>query len=167
MQLLKVLLKTPDQQCEWNSGFNGTQTNCRIVHNLGNLLMNSNCFAIFFSCIIVVCSDIYLLITARLTDKLSSNWQKTILSASFVWFRRNCQKKLRLKDIFYVFVSRLCNVIVFWPPDFRRFPQDRGRGWRSIISTDSGTDIMVVYCNCATWFITAQIIQRVERNNKC
>ena len=33
---------------ETASGFNGTETNCRIAHNLGILLMNSNCFAIFF-----------------------------------------------------------------------------------------------------------------------
>ena len=29
------------------TGFNGAETNCRIAHNLGILLMNSNCFAIF------------------------------------------------------------------------------------------------------------------------
>ena len=29
------------------TGFNGAETNYRIVHNLGILLMNSNCFAIF------------------------------------------------------------------------------------------------------------------------
>ena len=29
-------------------GFKGAETNCRIAHNLGILLMNSNCFAIFF-----------------------------------------------------------------------------------------------------------------------
>ena len=31
--------------------FNGVETNYRIAHNLGILLMNSNCFAIFFSSI--------------------------------------------------------------------------------------------------------------------
>ena len=36
------------------TGFNGVQTNCRIAHNLGILLMNSNCFAIFFSSILVM-----------------------------------------------------------------------------------------------------------------
>ena len=30
------------------TGFNGAETNCRIAHNLGIVLMNSNCFAIFF-----------------------------------------------------------------------------------------------------------------------
>ena len=34
-------------------GFNGAETNCRIAHNLGILLMNSNCFAIFVSSILV------------------------------------------------------------------------------------------------------------------
>ena len=34
--------------------FNGAETNCRISHNLGILLMNSNCFAIFFSGIIAM-----------------------------------------------------------------------------------------------------------------
>ena len=28
--------------------FNGAETNCRIAHNLGILLMNSKCFAIYF-----------------------------------------------------------------------------------------------------------------------
>ena len=36
------------------TGFNGAETNCRIAHNLGILLMNSNCFAIFFSGIIAM-----------------------------------------------------------------------------------------------------------------
>ena len=36
------------------TGFNGAETNCRIAHNLGILLMNSNCFAISFSGIIVM-----------------------------------------------------------------------------------------------------------------
>ena len=43
-------------------GFNGAETNCRIAHNLGILLMNSNCFAIFsaaFYIVIHVCSAIY------------------------------------------------------------------------------------------------------------
>ena len=35
-------------------GFDGAETNCRIAHNLGILLMNSNCFAIFFSGIIAM-----------------------------------------------------------------------------------------------------------------
>ena len=36
------------------------ETNCRIAHNLGILLMNSNCFAIFFQRhSTYVCSDIY------------------------------------------------------------------------------------------------------------
>ena len=30
------------------TGFNGAETNCRIAHNLGILLINSNCFAIYF-----------------------------------------------------------------------------------------------------------------------
>ena len=29
------------------SFFSGAETNCRIAHNLGILLMNSNCFVIF------------------------------------------------------------------------------------------------------------------------
>ena len=36
------------------TGFNGAETNCRIVLNLGILLMNSNCFAIFLSSILVM-----------------------------------------------------------------------------------------------------------------
>ena len=36
------------------AGFNGAETNCRIAHHLGILLMNSNCFAIFFSGIIAM-----------------------------------------------------------------------------------------------------------------
>ena len=30
------------------TGFNGAETNCRIAHSLGILLMNSNCFVIYF-----------------------------------------------------------------------------------------------------------------------
>ena len=42
------------------TGFNGAETNCRIAHNLGILLMNSNCFAIYFQQhSSYVCSDIY------------------------------------------------------------------------------------------------------------
>ena len=45
--------------CLWNGKLesvtlNGTVTNCRIAHNLGILLMNSNCFAIFYSGIIAM-----------------------------------------------------------------------------------------------------------------
>ena len=29
--------------------FNGVETSCRTAHNLGNLLMNSNCFAFFLA----------------------------------------------------------------------------------------------------------------------
>ena len=36
------------------TGFNGAETNRRIAHTLGILLMNSNCFAIFFSGIIAM-----------------------------------------------------------------------------------------------------------------
>ena len=43
------------------SHFDGAETNCRIAHNLGILLMNSNCFAFFFSGhYSYVCSDIYM-----------------------------------------------------------------------------------------------------------
>ena len=35
------------------AGFNGAETNCRISHNLGILLMKNNCFAIFFSSILI------------------------------------------------------------------------------------------------------------------
>ena len=43
------------------TGFNGAETNCRTALNLGILLMNSNCFAIFFQQhSSYVCSDIYL-----------------------------------------------------------------------------------------------------------
>ena len=42
------------------TGFNGAETNCRIAHNLGILLMNSNCFAMYFpQHSSYVCSDIY------------------------------------------------------------------------------------------------------------
>ena len=34
--------------------FNGAETNCRIAHNLGILLMNNNGFSIFFSSILVM-----------------------------------------------------------------------------------------------------------------
>ena len=57
---------------EWNSNrdqeetlnfcesyrFNGAEINCRIAHNLGILLMNSNCFAIYFSSILVISFEI-------------------------------------------------------------------------------------------------------------
>ena len=36
------------------AGFNGAETNCTIAHNLGILQMNSNCFAISFSSILVM-----------------------------------------------------------------------------------------------------------------
>ena len=36
------------------TGFDGAETNCTNAHNLGILLMNSNCFAIFFSGIIAM-----------------------------------------------------------------------------------------------------------------
>ena len=38
--------------------FNGAGTNCRIAHNLGILLMNSKCFAIFFRSILVMSVEI-------------------------------------------------------------------------------------------------------------
>ena len=44
------------------TGFNGAETNCRIAHNLGVLLTNSNCFAIFFSSILVICLFRYLFV---------------------------------------------------------------------------------------------------------
>ena len=45
------------------TGFNGAETNCRTAHNLGILLMNSNCFAIFFQRhYSYVYSDIYLML---------------------------------------------------------------------------------------------------------
>ena len=37
-----------------DTGFNGAETSCRIAHNLGILLMNSNCFAFFFRNILVM-----------------------------------------------------------------------------------------------------------------
>ena len=36
------------------TGFNGAETSCRIALNFGILLMNSNCFAFFFSSILVM-----------------------------------------------------------------------------------------------------------------
>ena len=43
-----------------NSTLYGAETNCRIAHNLGILLMNSNCFAINFQQhSSYECSDIY------------------------------------------------------------------------------------------------------------
>ena len=47
-------------------GFNGVETNCRIAHNSGILLMNSNCFAIFFSSVLVMFVRISIEIRARL-----------------------------------------------------------------------------------------------------
>ena len=42
------------------TSFNGAETNFRIASNLGILLMNSNCFAIYFQQhFSYVCSDIY------------------------------------------------------------------------------------------------------------
>ena len=42
------------------TGFNEAEPNSRIAHNVGILLMNSNCFAIFFQQdYSYVCSDIY------------------------------------------------------------------------------------------------------------
>ena len=42
------------------TGFNGAETNSRIAHNLSILLMNSNCFAIVFSSILVTSVQIYI-----------------------------------------------------------------------------------------------------------
>ena len=39
----------------------GAETNCRIAYNLGILLMNSNCFAMFFSSILVMSVQISIL----------------------------------------------------------------------------------------------------------
>ena len=48
------------------TGFNGAENNCRIACNLGILLMNCNCFAIFFSSILVASVYIqYLSITTQ------------------------------------------------------------------------------------------------------
>ena len=47
------------------------QTNCRIAHNVGILLMNSNCFAIFFFSSILVMSVQISTSTSRNVDKLS------------------------------------------------------------------------------------------------
>ena len=53
------------------TGFNEAETNYRIVHSLGILLRNSNCFAIYLQQhSSYVCSDIYLLICLPLTNKL-------------------------------------------------------------------------------------------------
>ena len=41
------------------TGFNGAETSCRVAHNLGILLMNSNYFAFFQQHFIYVFSEIY------------------------------------------------------------------------------------------------------------
>ena len=49
-------LKTPglSERVDRYAMLDGAETNCRIAHNLGIRLMNSNCFAIFFSGIIAM-----------------------------------------------------------------------------------------------------------------
>mgnify|MGYP001793808821 CR=1 FL=1 len=53
----------------------GAETNCRIAQNLGILLMNSNCFAIFFSGIIAMCVQISIPQTSLLFLALHSELQ--------------------------------------------------------------------------------------------
>ena len=62
--LLKIIAVTVLTYSGWihlncssiGTKFNGAETNSRIAHDLGNLLMNSNCFAIFFFSSILVMS---------------------------------------------------------------------------------------------------------------
>ena len=48
------IIKFNTVELKKNLGFNGAETNYRIACKLGILLMNSNCFAIFFSNILVM-----------------------------------------------------------------------------------------------------------------
>ena len=58
--ILRIFILCSRQHFPWFPWFNGAETNCRIVHNLGILLMNGNCFAIYFQQhSSYVCSDIY------------------------------------------------------------------------------------------------------------
>ena len=83
----------------FHGGFNGAETNCRIAHNLGILLMNSNCiifinlFFLFFfiNCFFFfffqqhssyVCSDIFSLVYSGYFGywelKVLNNWAKLV-----------------------------------------------------------------------------------------
>ena len=48
-----------------STGFNGAETSCRMAHSLGILLMNNNCFAIFFTIILVMSVQIFIWKTRR------------------------------------------------------------------------------------------------------
>ena len=64
------------------TGFNGTETNCRIVHNLGIMLMNSNQFAIFFSSILVMSAQISIWILSGVNIPLLTSQLREVL----IWF---------------------------------------------------------------------------------
>ena len=70
-------------QVKWDC--NGAETNCRIAHNLGILLMNSNCFAIFFRSIhsSYVRSDIYLYCVFRRYKEKYIVWDRHLQVAQF------------------------------------------------------------------------------------
>ena len=85
---------------------NGAESNGRIAHNLGILLMNSNCFAIFFSRILVVYSDLYYILAQRngsvIFDSLAQR-KGTVLSfyiMIILKFKNECVRK-----VFYVNVK--------------------------------------------------------------
>ena len=51
---LRLMTENKNNEAQFiTRAFNGAETNCRMAHNLGILLMNSNCSAIFFSSILV------------------------------------------------------------------------------------------------------------------
>ena len=49
------------------TGFNGAETNCRIEHSLGILLMNSNRFVTYFNIIVVMSVQLSISIFMQLT----------------------------------------------------------------------------------------------------
>ena len=76
------------------TGFNGAETNCRIAHNLGILLMNSNCFAIFFSGILVMSVQISIQYQKATTQVNKSFYGCTIIFYALYWLINYKAKRL-------------------------------------------------------------------------
>ena len=72
------------------TGFNRAKTNCRTAHDLSILLTNSNCFAIFFSSILVMSVQI-----SRYIQLVNFNSSKTA-------YNPMCRITERLLDIFMI-----------------------------------------------------------------
>ena len=79
------------------TGFDGAETNCKIADNIGILLKNSNCFAIFFQQhSSYVCSDIYLPFCSKIRGDFSFFIMQKVVSSplAYICHFRHCTKTI-------------------------------------------------------------------------